>query len=127
MPIDNMRMTALIAWLADAGLSDLAEADIVTGFCERAAEAGIPIDRAHVFIDTLHPVHEGNVFRFGHDPSEPLSVAYGRTSPDGTAVGVSDSEGAARWRASAFYLMLQTGASVLRRPLTPESEKEFSI
>ena len=127
MSIANDRITTLIAWLAEAGLSSLPEADIVTGFCERAAAAGIPIGRAHVFVDTLHPVHEGHVFRFGHDPSEPLSKAYGRTVSDSVPAAVADSTVSQQWRGSAFFQMLQTGESFLRRRLTPETEPEFSV
>jgi len=96
MSIAREEVPRLIAWLADAGLSGLREADIVTGFCEHAIAAGIPVGRAHIFIDTLHPVHEGHVFRFGHDPSEPLSVVYGHTSPDGVPAGANDSVGTQR-------------------------------
>ena len=127
MPIDNGEITALIAWLAEAGLSDVPEADIVTGFCERAINAGIPIGRSHVFIDTLHPVHEGHVYRFGHGPSEPLSTAYGRTISESVPAAVADSIVSQQWRGSAFFQMLQNGESFLRRRLTSEGEGEFSI
>jgi adenylate cyclase len=127
MSIDNDQITTLIAWLAEAGLSDVPEADIVNGFCQRAINAGIPIGRSHVFIDTLHPVHEGHVFRFGHDPSEPLSKAYGRTTAESLSAGVADASASQSWRASAFFKMLEEGESFLRRPLTPESEREFTI
>jgi adenylate cyclase len=34
---------------------------------------------------------------------------------------------AARWRASPFFRLLQTGESLLRRRITAESEAEFPI
>src|SRR6516164_1545048 len=75
---------ALSAWLTQAGLAGTAETDIVPGFCERCIAAGLPLARAVVFIDTLHPVHEGRLFRWGYDPAQASSVLeYGRTSPDG--------------------------------------------
>jgi adenylate cyclase len=46
---------ALNAWLAKAGLRGEPEAALVSGFCERAVAAGLPISRAQVLIDTLHP------------------------------------------------------------------------
>ena len=105
----------------------------MSGFCERAVAAGLPINRALVLIDTLHPVYEGRVVRWGHDLSRPVVQEYGRT---GSAGDVSDldlpssgeqSERIARWRASPFFHMLQTGESLLRRRVTAESESEFPV
>jgi adenylate cyclase len=73
----------LSAWLTQAGLAGTAETDIVSGVCERCVTAGIPLGRAHLFIDTLHPVHEGRLFRWGFGPNEPLVHEYGRTSLEG--------------------------------------------
>jgi hypothetical protein len=49
---------ALNAWLAKAGLRGEPEAALVSGFCERAVAADLPISRAQMFIDTLHPVYD---------------------------------------------------------------------
>ena len=68
---------ALNAWLTKAGLRGEPETALVNGFCERAVAAGLPISRAQVFIDTLHPVHEGRLVRWGHDPSQPAVVRDG--------------------------------------------------
>src|SRR4029077_4605589 len=70
---------ALNAWLAKAGLRGEPEAALVSGFCERAVAAGLPIGRAQVLIDTLHPVYEGRLVRWGQDPSQPVVHEYGRT------------------------------------------------
>jgi adenylate cyclase len=80
-----------------------------------------------VLIDTLHPVHEGRLFRWG-DPKQSPLLEYGRTSPDGLAAGGFDPKDVAaaeRWRNSPFYRLLQTGESLLRRRLTAKTE-EFS-
>jgi adenylate cyclase len=124
---------ALNAWLARAGLRGEPEAALVNGFCERAVAAGLPISRALVLIDTLHPVYEGRVFRWGHDESQPTVEEYGRTElPEGVS-GLDPSSGGAppetvaRWRASPFFRMSQTGESVLRRRIPAENESEFPI
>jgi adenylate cyclase len=78
--------TELAAWLTQAGLAGTAETDIVSGFCDRCVAAGLPLGRTQVFIDTLHPVHEGRLFRWGFGPTEPSLLDYGRTTPDGLAV-----------------------------------------
>ena len=97
---------ALSAWLTQAGPAGTAESDIVPGFCERCVAAGLPLARAVVFIDTLLPVHEGRLVRWGYDPAQAPSVLeYGRTSPDGlaaTGFDPKDVQAAARWRNSPF-------------------------
>jgi adenylate cyclase len=119
----------LSAWLTQAGLAGTSETDIVSGFCDRCVAAGLPLARTHVFIDTLHPVHEGRLFRWGHGPTESPLLEYGRTSPDALAASGSDPqdvEAAKRWRRSPFYKMLQTGDSFLRRRLNATTQDEFS-
>jgi adenylate cyclase len=124
---------ALNTWLTDAGLRGEPEVSLVNGFCECAVAAGLPIIRALVFIDTLHPVYEGRMVRWGHDPSQPAVHEYGRTgSPLAVtdmhfAPGVEKSDMVARWRASPFFRMLQTGESMLRRRVTAESQPEFPV
>jgi adenylate cyclase len=123
-------LTELCAWLTEAGLAGTAESDIVTGFCERCVAAGLPIDRTQVFIDTLHPVHEGRLFRWGHDPSEAPVTEYGRTNPDVIAASggsAYDLVAAERWRGSPFYRMLQSGDSLLRRRVNAASKEEFAV
>ncbi len=118
----------LSAWLTQAGLAGTPETDIVSGCCDRCVAAGIPLGRAHVFIDTLHPVHEGRLFRWGYGPDEAPVHEYGRTSLEGRdAFGpVSlDAQATDVWRRSPFYNMLQTGASLLRRRLDANNKDEL--
>jgi len=81
-----------------------------------------------VFIDTLHPIYEGRLVRWGHDPSQPVVQEYGRTSlPEGVSdlrLSGREQEAVTRWRASPFFRMLQPGR--LRRRVNAESEVEFS-
>jgi adenylate cyclase len=73
--------TEVGAWVTAAGLAGATEPDLLHGFCERAVAAGLPLARAIVLIDTLHPVHEGRVFHWSRDPvpDERTVVEYGRT------------------------------------------------
>ena len=119
----------LLAWLTQAGLAGTPESDIFSVFCDRCVAAGIPLGRAHVAIDTLHPVHEGSLFRWGY-PNEPLVYEYGRTSLEGLdASGAAslDAQATDVWRRGPFYNMLQTYASLLRRRLNADTKDEFSM
>src|SRR5262249_58572561 len=120
----------LSAWLTQAGIAGTPETEIVSEFCERCFAAGLPLARMLVFIDTLHPVHEGRLFRWGYGPSESPLLEYGRTSPDALAASGSephDVEMAERWRNSPHYKMVQTGDSFLRRRLNATAKDEFPV
>ena len=120
----------LPAWLTQAGLAGIPEADIVAVFCDRCVAAGIPLGRAHVFIDTLHPVHEGRLFRWGYSPDESPVIEYGRTSLEGLDASspVSlDAQATDVWQRGPFYNMVQTGAALLRRRLTTDTKDEFAL
>jgi adenylate cyclase len=120
----------LSAWVTQAGLADTPETDIVSEFCGRCVAAGLPLARSMMFIDTLHPVHEGHLFRWGFNPNEAPLLEYGRTSPDALAASGSspqDLETAQRWRRSPHYRMLQTGETFLRRRLNGTTEDEFPL
>ena len=60
-------LAALASWIAKVGLKGAAETALIEGFCGRVVTAGLPLARAIVFIDTLHPIHEGQVFRWERD------------------------------------------------------------
>jgi len=108
----------LPAWLTQAGLAGTPDTDIFSGFCDRCAAAGFPLGRAHLFIDTLHPVHEGRLFRWGFGPDETALHDYGRTSVQGIDTSdpaYLDQQATDIWRRSPFFNMLQSGAALLRR------------
>ena len=75
-------------------------------FCDKCNAIGLPIDRALALMDTLHPVHEGRVFRWRNDGAEEEAVRdYGRTDHGNAAES---------WQRSPFYHLLQTGKEELR-------------
>ena len=128
--MDEAVFAELSGWLTEAGLAGMPETDIVSGFCDRCVAGGLPLARALVLIDTLHPVHEGRLFRWGHASTEAPLVEYGRTSPDGLAASgfaPQSVEAAERWQRSPFYRMLQTGESFLRRRLNATTKDEFAV
>ncbi|WOH78667.1 adenylate/guanylate cyclase domain-containing protein [Bradyrhizobium sp. BEA-2-5] len=91
----------LMNWLVRQGLTGLPENDLLRGFCERCRAAGMPLSRAIVFIDTLHPIFEGRGFRWNDGESNEADIfEYGSTSTG---------EASQTWRRSAFYHMLENG------------------
>lgn len=126
--MDEEFFTATAAWLTEAGIAGTSEADIVSGFCRRCLAAGLPLGRCIVFIDTLHPVHEGRLYQWDHNVAELRLLEYGRTDPAVLeASGSSDNEAVDRWRRSPFYRMLQTGEFLFRLRLDAATVKEFSL
>ncbi|HEX2115118.1 MAG TPA: adenylate/guanylate cyclase domain-containing protein [Alphaproteobacteria bacterium] len=96
----------LSEWITEAGLAGLSELALVQEFCRRAVEAGVPLSRGLVGVDTLHPVLEGRVFAWRRNESEVRQSDY--TRADG------ESE---KWLRSPFYHLVQTGETMLRRRL----------
>lgn len=105
----------IMNWLAGAGLSGIAETELVREFCERSRSAGLELSRGLVFIDTLHPVFEGQGFRWSDiESNESDAFEYGSTS---------EGEAAENWQRSPFYAMLQTGESEMRIGIDDERFK----
>ena len=103
-PTDVDRITD---WVIRRGLEGVPEPELLRAFCEKCTAAGLPIDRALALIDTLHPVHEGRVFRWRGDGQEENAVVdYGPTD---------QGEAADAWQRSPFYHLLQSGKEELRR------------
>ena len=115
--MNQERYLPLLAWIADAGLSGRRELDLLQGFCERACAAGLPIRRALIGVDTLHPVLEGRIFQWLADASAPTEAEYGRTNP-----GASN----ASWQQSPFFSLYESDATMLRRRL-PDRAADFPI
>jgi adenylate cyclase len=114
--MDNDQLAGLSAWITEAGLAGQSESAILAGFCEREVARGLPLARGLVLIDTLHPVYEGRAFRWTRAQRETTLTEYGRSDDD-----------LSRWQRSPFHRLEESGAPLLRRRLTDETEPEFSI
>ena len=114
--MNSAQFAELAAWITEAGLSGQSEIVTLTGFCERAVAFGLPIARAIVLADTLHPVYEGRAFRWNRDKDTTVLREYGRTEED-----------LGRWHRSPFFYLEQSGENLLRRRLTSAAKDEFTI
>src|SRR5271163_1158815 len=117
-PMTEAEIAKLASWLAKAGLEGRTETALVEGFCGRAVAGGLPLARALLLIDTLHPIHEGRAFRWERDKPEATLTEYGRTA---------EGEAAERWRSNPFFRMLTEGESVMRRRVPAAGDLEFPM
>ncbi|MBV8735660.1 MAG: adenylate/guanylate cyclase domain-containing protein [Alphaproteobacteria bacterium] len=107
----------IAAWVTKAGLIGRTESELMAGFCRRLRDAGIPLARAIVILDTLHPIYEGRAFLWRADqPDAAEAVDYGRTN---------EGEAAENWRRSAFFHLLSTGEEAWRCRLFAGDPAEF--
>src|SRR6516225_3081236 len=113
----NEAYNELAEWVTQAGLIGRTESGLMAGFCRRTVEAGVPLARAIVILDTLHPIYEGRAFRWRADAPEAVEVLdYGRTN---------EGEAAENWRRSPFFHVLQSGGTEMRRRLWAGDPADF--
>ena len=108
----------IVAWTVSAGLEGLDETEIIAGFCERLVAAGVPLWRASIGADTLHPliVAQGHRWLAGDGVEEEY---YARSS---------NPEADLEWRQSPWYQMVTSGGLQMRRRLaTGEGANEFPL
>lgn len=109
----------IAGWVVRRGLAGMTEEDLLREFCEKCRAADLPLSRGLALIDTLHPVHEGRVFRWRDDESgDAPMIEYGRSD---------EGAGAATWQSSPFAHLLQTGEEELRRRLAFGDAADFPI
>lgn len=101
-------------WLERTALRGVPSQDLVGGLGERMVSAGIPLSRMTAMVDTLHPVHEGSVFRWVAGDSGADTVTYGR---DYDVAG---------WQGTAYYHLDRHGLPAYRARLHPDQEPELA-
>lgn len=117
--MDERDIERIAAWVVARGLKGGDESVLLRQFCEMCCEAGMPIDRGLVIIDTLHPTYEGRAFRWRSDSllEEPL-IRYGSTR---------DGEAALSWQRSPLYHLFHGDLPELRYRLDPDLDLPFPI
>jgi adenylate cyclase len=114
--MDNAQCTELASWITQAGLAGRDETETLTGFCERLSALGVPMARANIVIDTLHPVYQGRAFTWKCQTRQTALTEFGRSD-----------ERANLWERSPFYSLELSGESVLRRRLNAANAGEYPL
>ncbi|MCX8282144.1 adenylate/guanylate cyclase domain-containing protein [Phyllobacterium sp. 0TCS1.6C] len=115
--MDDSKLVEIEAWLDTQGLSGTSETDLMNGFCARCLDAGIRLERANCFVDTLHPIYEGRVFLWRREGQvERAIIEYGSSQ---------QGESADNWQSSTFYRMLQRNEDEMRQFIGQIDTPEF--
>jgi adenylate cyclase len=115
--MNEVIFSELASWVTEAGLIGRSEGELIAGFCRRVTKAGVPLARALVILDTLHPIYEGRALLWRSDRPETGEVReYGRTN---------EGEAAENWRRSVFFHLLQSGETMMRRRLVAGEPLDF--
>ena len=89
-------------------LAGMTEEQLLDRFCERLVEAGLPLHRVMIGIDTLHPILDGRTFEWRDDLEAIAAIDYQRGA---------DANGMDNFTKSPFYHLWEARQPVLRRRL----------
>ena len=108
----------ILEWAVAGGLDGLGQAELMAGYCERLERAGVPLWRASIGADRLHPLIEAQGHRWlaGGDIRESVYVR------------ASTPEQEAEWRQSPWFWLLENHELELRRKIAHgEGTNEFPM
>lgn len=114
--VSSILLDRVAEWLTNSSLAGDDLENIVRGFCERIAAAGLPIARVHLTFSMLHPLYDA------------LSFTWRRSSGV-TIEGYRHSAGAKpdRFLQSPYYYLLDNNLQHIRRRMSKEGPAEFPI
>jgi len=98
-------LRAISDWLIGRALGDVRIDDLFTGFCQRLADAGLPLQRGHLAVRTVHPMFSSVTVTWWRDGEANLE----RFDP------ISGS--GAQWQQSPLFAMLQERVRETRHKL----------
>src|SRR5215208_3411045 len=108
----------IVEWAVGAGLNELSQSDLIAGYCERLVEAGVPLWRASIGADTLHPLIDAQGHRWLQGEGIREEFIFRASAP------AREDE----WRRSPWYRMVETNEGVMRRRLAAgEGTNEFPL
>jgi adenylate cyclase len=103
MTMNPAKILELQEWVIASALSDMDEAALLQGVCDRLVSAGMELWRAAAAIDSLHPTVEGHFFEWRRTKGKAGGREYERDN-------VADD----KWRQSPFYQLIETRQPRLR-------------
>jgi adenylate cyclase len=108
----------IAAWIVAAGLEGIDQAELVVGYCDRLSAAGVPLWRASVGADTLHPLVDAQGHRWRIDEGVSAEFYHRASTP----------ERVEEWHSSPWYRMLENNESEMRRRVAKgEGTNEFPL
>lgn len=115
LPAPLPALEEIALWIEHTALRGVASEALIAGLAERLRGAGIPLSRMTAMVDTLHPVHEGSVYRWVEGEEGATTFTYGR---DYDVAG---------WQATAYYHLDRTGLPAYRERLHPDQAPELPM
>lgn len=112
---DPAGVAELVRWLVNGAPEAPRPEQVVKGMCERLAAAGVPLQRAAVFVRTLHPNIIGVSFVWR--PGQPVDTQRAARTI------VDDPE----YLNSPLRLAFEVGQSLRRRLVDPDCPRDFPI
>jgi adenylate cyclase len=108
----------IVAWAVSVGLDGPGQSELMAGYCELLADAGVPLWRASIGANTLHPllVAQGHRWLAGDGVHDEV-YARARTP-----------EGEEQWLRSPWHSLIESGEQQMRRHLgVGEGADEFPL
>jgi adenylate cyclase len=108
----------IVGWIVGVGLDERDQAELMAGYCDHLVDADVPLWRASIGADTLHPliVAQGHRWLAGEGVREEFFAR------------ASSPEAEQEWRQSPWYSMIENGEPEMRRRLASgEGTNEFPL
>lgn len=107
---NDPRVVTLNTWINAAGARGLSQVSLMEEYCAQVTALGVPLMRAHITVNALHPVYGSVGINWQHDEGSE------RREHEHTSEAPTD------WLQSPFYYMLSEGASTYRERLSTGGE-----
>lgn len=104
------RLVDLASWIVDAGLLGKPHTELLEAYCLKLVEVGVPLLRAHVTQNALHPVYGAVGFDWEHEQG-PVRHEYRHAA-----------EAPDTWFQSPFYFMMTNGLGEYRERMFATNE-----
>jgi adenylate cyclase len=94
----------LLRWLAERAEAGAEEAELLDGACRHLRAAGVPIDRGFAGVELIHPLLDGQLYRWDSQRDAVARSDLDRFDDD-----------QAEWESSPLYVLHESGDTELRR------------